>query len=198
MANYIVSDTDLTSVANAIRTKSGTSAQLSFPTGFNTAIANIPTGGLPVITGSFTAGTAGTVQTIDVSYTGNGYPLAIICIVTNGEDNAEPYNTATLTKNHGSCVLVKANPALTPTFKTGDSNAGTVFSHHRTSSSAQGSSGAYGVAYTSSTNPSGSTSTTSTIKVSAKNQFKIYVSSGNGVYGFYAGQKYDYWIMYSE
>lgn len=38
-------DTDLTSVANAIRTKGGTSAQLAFPAGFVSAIGNIPTGG---------------------------------------------------------------------------------------------------------------------------------------------------------
>lgn len=38
-------DTDLTSVANAIRTKGGTSASLAFPAGFVSAIAAIPTGG---------------------------------------------------------------------------------------------------------------------------------------------------------
>lgn len=38
-------DTDLTSVANAIRTKGGTSAQLAFPSGFVSAIDAIPTGG---------------------------------------------------------------------------------------------------------------------------------------------------------
>ena len=38
-------DADLTSVANAIRTKGGTSAQLAFPTGFVNAIDAIPTGG---------------------------------------------------------------------------------------------------------------------------------------------------------
>ena len=38
-------DTDLTSVANAIRTKGGTSAQLAFPGGFVSAIQAIPTGG---------------------------------------------------------------------------------------------------------------------------------------------------------
>ena len=37
-------DSDLTSVANAIRTKGGTSAQLAFPAGFVSAIAAIPTG----------------------------------------------------------------------------------------------------------------------------------------------------------
>lgn len=44
MANYIVSDTTLTSIANAIRTKGGTSASLSFPTEFISAIAAIDSG----------------------------------------------------------------------------------------------------------------------------------------------------------
>ena len=38
-------DTDLTAVANAIRTKGGTSAQLAFPTGFVSAVEAIPAGG---------------------------------------------------------------------------------------------------------------------------------------------------------
>lgn len=38
-------DADLTSVANAIRTKGGTSAQMAFPNGFVSAIEDIPRGG---------------------------------------------------------------------------------------------------------------------------------------------------------
>ena len=38
-------DSDLTSIANAIRTKGGTSAQLAFPAGFVSAVNNIPSGG---------------------------------------------------------------------------------------------------------------------------------------------------------
>ncbi len=38
-------DADLTSVANAIRTKGGTSADLAFPAGFVSAVNAIPTGG---------------------------------------------------------------------------------------------------------------------------------------------------------
>lgn len=45
MANYVVSDTNLASVADAIRAKGGTSAPLSFPTEFVSAIQAIPTGG---------------------------------------------------------------------------------------------------------------------------------------------------------
>lgn len=42
--DYITTDTELTSVANAIRTKGGTSEQLVYPNGFVSAIANISTG----------------------------------------------------------------------------------------------------------------------------------------------------------
>ena len=58
MSNYYkVTDTDLTTVANAIRTKGGTSASLSFPDGFATAIGNISGGGggSTLITKSITA-----------------------------------------------------------------------------------------------------------------------------------------------
>lgn len=51
-------DSDLTSVANAIRTKGGTSAQLAFPAGFVSAIQNIPSGG---------GGTGYDVKTVNVS-----------------------------------------------------------------------------------------------------------------------------------
>ena len=44
MANYIVTDTELTSIANSIRTKGSTNESLSFPEGFVNAIENISTG----------------------------------------------------------------------------------------------------------------------------------------------------------
>lgn len=45
MADYLTTDTELTSIANAIRTKGGTAASLTYPTGFVSAINAIPTGG---------------------------------------------------------------------------------------------------------------------------------------------------------
>lgn len=45
MADYIVDGTELTSVANAIRTKGGTNSPLAFPNGFVSAVNNISGGG---------------------------------------------------------------------------------------------------------------------------------------------------------
>ena len=46
---------DLTSVANAIRTKGGTSAQLAFPAGFVSAVNAIPTGSGTTLLADYTA-----------------------------------------------------------------------------------------------------------------------------------------------
>lgn len=47
MADYKATDTEFTAVANAIRTRGGTSGQLEWPSGFVSAIAAIPGGGVP-------------------------------------------------------------------------------------------------------------------------------------------------------
>ena len=44
MADYLTTDTELTSIANAIRTKGETSASLIYPSGFISAIEAIQTG----------------------------------------------------------------------------------------------------------------------------------------------------------
>lgn len=66
MSNYLVDGADLTSIANAIRTKGGTSAQLAFPAGFVSSIGAIPTGGggLEYDTGTFTLATDVTFTTV--------------------------------------------------------------------------------------------------------------------------------------
>ena len=56
MANYVVSDASLSAVADAIRSKGGTSAQLAFPADFAQAIEDIETGGGYSISAVFTQG----------------------------------------------------------------------------------------------------------------------------------------------
>lgn len=45
MADYLTTDTELTSIADAIRAKGGTSESLTYPAGYVSAIEAIPTGG---------------------------------------------------------------------------------------------------------------------------------------------------------
>lgn len=63
MAEYLVQDTSLTTVADAIREKGGTTAPLSFPAGMAKAVRDIQSGGTDISLG-LTAATVG--QTIKV------------------------------------------------------------------------------------------------------------------------------------
>lgn len=73
MSVYLADGADLTSVANAIRTKGGTSAQLAFPAGFVSAIQAIPTGGGSTETllasGTYTVTAAASSATISTGVT---------------------------------------------------------------------------------------------------------------------------------
>lgn len=191
MANYIVSDTDLTSVANAIRTKGGTSAQLSFPDGFNTAIANIPTGGgLPGLAGSFTAQASTGVQTINIPYTGNGYPVSVQITIDGGA-----WGKSSFTKGEIQFAsLVKGKPAVTPTYSGIAANEAGFLAIY-----AKDIYGSKGYIYSDTSFYDHDNPTTShPLHVSANKQIKVYVSAASGTNGFLANQKYNYSIVYSE
>lgn len=100
MADYLTTDTELTSVANAIRTKGGTSASLVYPAGFVSAIEAIPTGstlpsatgvyfGNVIVMGSFTITTVGMEYSFEVGMTWNDFI-------------ASSYNDGSFSKNVGS------------------------------------------------------------------------------------------------
>lgn len=81
MANYKVADTDLTSVANAIRTKGGTSASLAFPAGFVSAVEAIST--TPTVPSYWKSAIANKAATIRGR---NGYQFAFVTDL-HWEDN---------------------------------------------------------------------------------------------------------------
>ena len=100
MANYLVNDTQLTSIADAIREKSGSNEGLSFPAGFVSEIGNIEAGSgggggsSNVVMGTFLLddSVAGTAQTINLPYTGDGYPVALMIYPSGGENVIDSLN----------------------------------------------------------------------------------------------------------
>lgn len=101
MSNYIVSDTSLSSIADAIREKTGSSEQLVFPNGFVSEIGNI-TGGITITETEDTHG--GTVKnivavdlsedTVDAEHLASGYTAhdkdgnAVVGIMKDFDANA--------------------------------------------------------------------------------------------------------------
>lgn len=90
---YLTNDTDLTKVANAIRSKGGTSATLVYPDGFVTAINNIQTGGSSGIDGVLIGQYTITDGVISFSISKDSY--------SNDSRYRNLYATANIDKNYG-------------------------------------------------------------------------------------------------
>ncbi len=97
MANYIVSDTNLTAVADAIRTKGGTSAPLEFPDEFVSAIGDIQTGGGSSVTvealsvtqnGTYTAPTGTAYSPVTVNVSGGAVGLHLDELADHGGNSS--------------------------------------------------------------------------------------------------------------
>lgn len=86
MSNYIANDTDLIAVANAIRTKGGTSSQLEFPQDFVDAIGDIQTGGgSSVASGSFTITAEANDNAPTITHNLNTQKIAVLIYPTSAK-----------------------------------------------------------------------------------------------------------------
>lgn len=91
---YLTNDTDLTKVANAIRSKGGTSDTLVYPDGFVTAINDIQTGGGSGIDGVHIGQYAITDGVISFTISKDDY--------SNDSRYRNLYATANIDKNYGA------------------------------------------------------------------------------------------------
>ena len=121
MANYLTTDTELTGIADAIRTKGGTSASLTYPAGFVSAIENIPTGSDPTIQ-SLTVTPTTSQQTFNSSSV-DGYKPVTVSAMPSGTAG-----TPTATKGTVSNHSVSVTPSVTNTtgYITGSTKTGTA------------------------------------------------------------------------
>ena len=112
MTDYIATDTDLTAVANAIRTKGGTSAALEWPSGFSSAIAAIPTGIAP--TGTIQITSNGTHDVTDYATAEVAVPLTLGTI----RPDAELVKTVTYDKKLLEDEVINAWPSYSTSAQT--------------------------------------------------------------------------------
>lgn len=202
MANYLTTDTDLTAVANAIRTKGGTSASLSFPSGFVTAIQNISGGGgaSNFVTGTFTTGSTEGAQSVTINYTGTGYPIMAVVVIDGGAyvSNTTWYTTI---KRYavGQWTMTKSVFSSTPTYDTsGTENTGVITTIYKNSTSSANSytrtSSMNANAYSSS---AATASSTTCVKFRSDGKhFSVYVMGSS--YGLFPSMTYRYYIVYSS
>ena len=132
MADYLTTDTELTSVANAIRTKGGTSAALTYPTGFVSAIEAISAGtdvsdttaaAGDVLSGKYfytssavkTQGTIATKTSSDLTASGDTVtvPAGYYASQANKAVSAGTAGTPTATKGTVSSHSISVTPSVT-------------------------------------------------------------------------------------
>ena len=203
---YIVSGTDLTAVANAIRTAGETSAPLEFPSGFVTAIGNISGGGgggaSNIIVGSFTGSAAekGSVKAVSVDYSGNGYPIVAFVYPKDGYKDGSTLYTSTDQKAITMLAIVKSDMEATPTYDTSNTEknfAHKVACYKYSNSDPTNLSGAVSKgAITFTSYAPNSSAATNAIRFSGKNTMNVLIKDTN--YGFLDGIEYEYLIVYSE
>ena len=195
-------DADLTTVANAIRTKGGTSAQLAFPAGFASAIAAIPTGGgglSNVVTGTFKGTTTEAAMDVTLNYNGNGYPV-VVSIVPKGGYLANETFAQTIQRYAEAVFLgTKTYPDLSPDYD-GSGNEDIIAVYARYKSSSTNATSYSGTSqHTNSSaynNISAASSATTCVKFKNKNTMSVYIASTS--YGFMANVEYEYRILYSS
>ena len=104
MANYITTDTELTSVANAIRQKGKTSAPLVYPAEFVSAINDIQSGGATITDTTDSHG--GTIRTIDTENPITVEPLEVTQNGTYTAPSGKAYSPVTVdVKGGGGDVI---------------------------------------------------------------------------------------------
>lgn len=198
-----ITESLLTNIANAIRTKLGVATTYT-PAEMATAIASIPTGATNYVTGSFTTSSStGAAETVTIPYTGSGYPIACLIYVKGGAYN----NTSSGDTNWynsvqryaiGQWAMSKSNQTTAPTYGTsGAANQGVtmgIFKNSTSTPTTYSRTSAMTTNTFSSSNATGAVATA--VRFKSATQMSVYVASSS--YGLLADTEYTYHIIYSS
>ena len=154
-----------------------------------------------LVTGTFVFTGSASAHTITLDYSGNGYPIACAIVLDDGVLN-ETYTNTIARYSIAQWFMTKTYISQTPTYATsGNANLGAVASVYKSSSSTAATLTRTNNASTNTFSSSASTaSTTTCVRFRSNTSMSVYVgaTSGTSRQGFFNGQTYRYWIIYSE
>lgn len=225
MTKVLVTESYLEDIADSIRAKNG-SASTYTPAQMSGAIDALPSGGsvtqdangyivLPstggggggggggssnVIVGTFTtSSTQGSHQTIQIPYTGNGYPILTVVEVSGGYYDPANTDFYDLIQRYliGIVVISKNVKGTAPTYGLSGSNDATVFSSYKSSTSdATIYTRGYSYAYNVYGDTYASADSLASVRWIGNDEMDVYVASTG--YGLKSEMDYSYTIVYSE
>lgn len=161
------------------------------------AEVSVSGGASNVVMGTFTAGTAGTAQTVSINYSGNGYPVSVSIYANDGFGNG----SSLVNGAHRYAIIcyfaMKAyldSPNYTGSGTTDLAYGVYQYKSNDISDTINSSSRING-----STIYNSSDATTSApyfVRITSKNSLSVFVSDTS--YGFLSGATYSYVVVYSE
>lgn len=170
-------------------------------------ILQIQTGGgaSNIVQGSFTTGsTGGSVETLNLNYTGSGYPIVVLIYVKDGMYNSDSDWYKTIAQyDVGVVLMIKANTNTVPTYATsGVNNYGTVSYVYKSSSSSATSYGRSGSntinVYTTSSNVASAGNSVVRFKGNGETLSYYIGNRGSSARGLARNTTFGYMIIYSE
>ena len=155
------------------------------------ATVNVPTGAANVVCGEFTASTPGSVQEISVSYSGNGWPVAIFVFPKDGYITGE-----TLYDTDYQHAIIEVSAFVNGLGSSASSGYGAyLYKSQATGMMVSGTRINGANIFNTQNNP---TSSGGCVVVRGKDGFAVLVSSATGSYGFLSGVGYKYVVVYSS
>ena len=194
---------NITSALTAISNKGVTVPEGSGSDDLATLIGQIQTGGgggaSNFVHGSFTTQSSAGVQSVEIPYTGSGYPIVAVVVVAGGAYNSA--NTAWYSSMQryavGQWTMSKSVMTSTPTFKTsGTQNQGVTTAIYKNSTSSSTSytrSSAMSTNVFSSSNAANAAATC--VRFTSKVMMSVYINTSS--YGLLPELEYEYFIVYS-
>ena len=190
--------------SKATITPTSSAQYLNIPAGYlDTAqfytIAAASGGASNVVTGAFKGTTTGVAMDVNLSYTGSGYPIAVLIYPSEGAYKADgSYGILIQNRAFSVYTIVKNNMASTPTYSgNGAENKASVNTRYKSSTSSANTFSSAGAsdntAFSDSDAGSGSTNG---VKIRSKTKLSVLIASSS--YGFAANIEYRYWVIYSS
>lgn len=167
-------------------------------TNYASAEVDVSGGASNIVEGTFTGTTTGAAMSIDLGYTGNGYPIAAVIYPDGGMYGNTTFHDTIQRYAIGYYSMAKTYDSQAPTYSgSSASNNGTVAIRYKSSTSSAttfSASGSNSANIYITTAPSGSTSLA--VKFSNRATMKVFIASTS--YGFMANITYRYIVIYSE
>ena len=215
VTNYASVDVAVPSVSPTLITKSITAngtynASSDNADGYSSVTVNVSGGGgaSNFVQGTFTAGTAGSVQTINVPYTGSGYPIALAISVEggtyvngSGNTNAQAWYDVIHQYAIGYYSMSKCGTTNSPQYVGTNTfiDGATVMNAYKSSASNNTSySRNFSIGQRLYTTGQPGTSVTDILTISTNTTINVRIAGESSGYGFLSGLIYSYYVVYSE